>query len=199
MARKAREKSSTGMYNIIARSTDVLFKSEEDYNFFVEILNEYISTVYAYALTPDIICMAVKETENGIGMDIKPLITKYARYYNKKYNNEGKIFDGRFKSEPIEGKKALENSKAILSAVVDELGKGGCSSQKSVKKYEMIDFYAKLFGCGVVQKIQKAEPIQKKADPKKAIAEVETNNQPPKQENAVNSEQQRKKLPTWLL
>ena len=39
MARKAREKSSTGMYNIIARSTDVLFKSEEDYNFFVNVID----------------------------------------------------------------------------------------------------------------------------------------------------------------
>jgi len=193
MARKAREKSSTGMYNIIARSTGALFKCEDDYIFFRDILKEYIPTVYAFALTPDFICLAAKESEKGIGMDMKPLITKYARYYNKKYNHEGKIFDGRFKSEPIESKSELENSKAILSAIVDEIDKGGYSSQKSVKSYEMIDFYTKIFS---KKPLTTRKPIVKKKDlPKKD--NVKTENQ--QQNNVTNSEQQRKKLPTWLL
>ena len=193
MARKAREKSSTGMYNIIARSAGVLFKCEEDYTFFCDILKEYIPTVYAFALTPEFICLAAKEGEKGIGMDMKPLITKYARYYNKKYNHEGKIFDGRFKSEPIESKKELENSKAILSAIVTEIGKGGYSSQKSVKSYEMIDFYAKIFSKNHL--ITRKPTVKNKGVQKKDNVKTEKQ----QQNNVTNSEQQRKKLPTWLL
>ena len=50
MARKAREKSKTGIYNIILKSSEVLFKTKEDYDFFVEIMKDYINELYAYAL-----------------------------------------------------------------------------------------------------------------------------------------------------
>lgn len=202
MARKAREKSSTGMYNIILKSNEVLFKNEEDYNFFITILKDYITAVYAYALTPYYICLAVKESDKGISMDMKPLITKYARYYNRTYQTPGKLFGDRFKSEPINDEKELKNSIAIISNVADMCGEGH-ASEKAKKSYEMIDFYAKV--CNVeIAKTKVVKPRPKK----KAVAKVAKKPQTKKQEVKApeekktapkSTEQQRKNLPTWLL
>ena len=202
MARKAREKSSTGMYNIILKSNEVLFKNDEDYNFFISILKDYITAVYAYALTPYYICLAVKESDKGIGPDMKPLITKYARYYNRTYQTPGKLFKDRFKSEPINNEKELKNSIAIISNIADLCGEGR-TLEKAKKTYEMIDFYAKV--CNVeITKTKKSEPASKK----NAVTKTAKNPQAKKQEvkpleekkiAPKITEQQRKNLPTWLL
>ena len=216
MARKAREKSKTGIYNIIARSNDSLFNADADYDFFISILKEYIPDVYAYALTPGFICLVAKESEKGIGLDMKPLITKYARYYNRTYSNEGKIFEDRFKSEPINDEAELKNSVAILSNMAQLCG-DGFTSAKSVKKYEMIPFYAKILNVEAapakkVEKTEKKKASAKKKEIKKqeSSAKKEINKKTPvvkketKKEETVkstlkNTEQQRKNLPTWLL
>ena len=212
MARKAREKSKTGIYNIIARSSGDLFKTDADYDFFISILKEYIPDVYAYALTPGFICIVAKESENGIGLDMKPLITKYARYYNRTYSNEGKIFEDRFKSEPINDDAELKNSIAILSNIAVLCGVG-FTSAKPVKKYEMIPFYAKLLNvesASAKKTEKKKAPAKKKTTKKEIAAKKDTNKKAPtekkepKKEEPVksmpkNTEQQRKNLPTWLL
>ncbi len=202
MARKAREKSSTGMYNIILKSNEVLFKNEEDYNFFISILKDYITAVYAYALTPYYICLAVKESDKGIGLDMKPLITKYARYYNRTYQTPGKLFEDRFKSEPINGEKELKNSVAIISNIADLCGEGR-ASEKAKTSYKMIDFYEKV--CNVVcDKPKKAEHAPRKKTAKKTTKKPQSKKQelkaPEKKKTATKiTEQQRKNLPTWLL
>ena len=172
MARKAREKSSTGMYNIIIKGTAPLFKNDEDYDFFMESMVEYLEEVYAFALTPDVICMAVKESEKGIGLDLKPLMTKYARYYNKLNNLEGKLFADRFKSEPIESDNALKNSVSLIEDLLVLTKADGYTSVNGGGKYEMIDFYAPL--AGKKSAVKKAPTAKKTATPKKATAKKET-------------------------
>lgn len=202
MARKAREKSSTGMYNIILKSREVLFKNEEDYNFFITILKDYINAAYAFALTPYYICLAVKESDKGISLDMKPLITKYARYYNRTYHTPGKLFEDRFKSEPINDEKELKNSIAIISNIADLCG-GGRTSEKAKKSYEMIEFYAKV--CNVVcDKPKKAEHAPRKKTATKTTKKPQAKKQQTKisEEKKTapkTTEQQRKNLPTWLL
>ncbi len=211
MARKAREKSSTGMYNIIIKGTAPLFKNDEDYDFFMEGMVEYLEEVYAFALTPDVICMAVKESEKGIGLDLKPLMTKYARYYNKLNNLEGKLFADRFKSEPIESDNALKNSVSLIEDLLVLTKADGYTSVNGDGKYEMIDFYASLAGKKSAAK--KAPTAKKSATPKKATAKKETPKksvapkvQKPKvekvKEEVVEKPIEKKKnnsLPTWLL
>lgn len=103
MPRKAREKSSTGIYAILLEGERELFRDDEDYNEFIERIDDYLDVfAIAFALTEKAICLIVKESERGIGMDIKPITTSYARYYGSRYESEGGIFKQRFKSSPIE-------------------------------------------------------------------------------------------------
>lgn len=41
-------------------------------------------------------------------MTMKPVTTSYARYFNRTHNREGKLFAGRFKSEPLETEEEIE-------------------------------------------------------------------------------------------
>ena len=41
-------------------------------------------------------------------MTMKPVTTSYARYFNRTHNREGKLFAGRFKSEPLETDEEIE-------------------------------------------------------------------------------------------
>ena len=106
MAREARKISSAGMYYVVFRG-DELFKSGEDKTVFCQMLDKYFANgeVYGFNLTKTEIRLVVKANENGISMTVKPLTTSYARYFNKKYNLTGKLFFGRFKSEPIESEE----------------------------------------------------------------------------------------------
>ncbi len=164
MARKAREKSTTGMYNVIIKGSAPLFKSDEDYDFFIEILQDYIDELYAFAITPSVVAIAMKETDKGIGMDLKPLMTKYARYYNKNNNLEGKLFADRFKSEPILSDKDLKNSIALIEDLLAITNSDGYTSVNGDGKYEMIEFYASLAA--------KKETPKKKVQPEKKTQTV---------------------------
>ncbi len=42
-------------------------------------------------------------------MTVKSVVTSYARYFNRTYNREGKLFLGRFKSEPLETAEEIES------------------------------------------------------------------------------------------
>ena len=116
MARHARRKSSTGIYNVMLRG-EPLFTEEGDYDAFVERMAQYFmdnAKIYAYCLTDKAACFILKESDKGISRDMKPFVTSYARYYNRKHETAGSVFKDRFKSEPIETKKYLLESMAVM-------------------------------------------------------------------------------------
>ena len=143
MARKAREKSSTGMYNIIAQGADILFRSDEDYEYFIEIMGEYVHELYAFALVDNAVCIALKESSAGVGMDLKPLITKYARYYNRVHDLQGKIFYDRYKSEPVFDENNLNEIKCFLKNVPSEY-KDGVENAGTIETLSCIDDYCRM-------------------------------------------------------
>lgn len=118
MPRKAREKSKTGIYAVLIKGSDTLrklFYDDDDYNEFIARLDENLDTsVLAFSICENRICMVVTESEKGIGMDIKPVTTGYARYYGKRYGLSGGIFERRFRSMPIETPEALAEQLACV-------------------------------------------------------------------------------------
>ena len=116
MARKAREKSSLGIYNIMLRGDD-LFKTEADYDAFIECMAQYFmgdASICAYCLTDNAACFILKESENGVSSDMKPFVTSYARYCNRTRGTKGSVFTDRFKSEPINDKNYLLQSMTVM-------------------------------------------------------------------------------------
>lgn len=113
MARKARLKSTTGIYHVMVRTTaDLnLFNDEEDYSIYIDRINELqqkeYGEVYAYALFPTHIHLLArdatfKESGETIGSFMKRIAATYSFFYNAKYEHYGPIFLDRFKSNPVE-------------------------------------------------------------------------------------------------
>ena len=109
MAREARKLSKSGSYYIVLKGEE-LFVNDEDKNSFIEILEKNFATgiVHGYELTRSEIRLVVKEGERGISMTMKPVTTSYARYFNRTHNRSGKLFLGRFRSEPLETAEEIE-------------------------------------------------------------------------------------------
>ncbi len=100
MARQARVLSPKGLYYIELKG-ERLFLRPEDKEKFIEIAAECFSDgkIYGTFLSDTLIKMVVKA--NDISAVMKSLSVKYARYINKLAQTSGKIFSGRFKSEPL--------------------------------------------------------------------------------------------------
>lgn len=110
MARKAREKSSTGIYHILLRANDKLFVSDNDREYFISLIKQYFNdgvSTYGYRIEKERVHIVLKEHTKTISAALKSFCTSYARYFNRTNGIDGKLFDGRFKSEPIENDKTL--------------------------------------------------------------------------------------------
>lgn len=137
MAREGREKSSTGIYHVLLRGVDKLFLNEDDYSEFRERLSEYFggkSHLLAFLLLPNRVHLLVDEGEVDLVYAIKPLCTSYARYFNRTYNADGKLFYDRFKSVPAETKEEIADTVAFFNAVG-----ANAADEKNFSLYEYTD------------------------------------------------------------
>lgn len=115
MARKLREKSSTGIYHTVLRGQKRLFVKEEDYSEFIGTMERYFdgrnSKLYAYSIEKNKVHL-VLFTSGDIKDVMKPFLTSYARYVNRTYKKTGKLFYDRYISVPIEDRDTLK--KAVI-------------------------------------------------------------------------------------
>ncbi|MBQ7761383.1 MAG: transposase [Clostridia bacterium] len=108
MSRQARTLSKTGTYHVMLRGINQqqIFQETEDYNKFIEIVKECKQTkdfnIYAYCLMGNHVHLLLKENEETIGQVIKRIASRFASWYNIKYQRVGHLFQDRFKSEPVE-------------------------------------------------------------------------------------------------
>lgn len=190
MPRTAREKSKTGMYNIILKGKTDVFRDDEDYEEFLSRLDNSQAEVLGLGLIKGGAFMCLNEGADGIAADIRTVVISYARYYNKKYNTEGRLFDGRFKSEPINSKSELINSVSIVQDITNITGEDARVTDNESTDYEMISFYASAMG-------KKKKPAAKAKPNKAAVLK------PIKQQKSAPEPkpvpQQKKSLPSWLL
>ena len=111
MSRKAREKSSTGIYHVILRGINgqVIFKDNEDYKKLIQTINEYKEIsgyeIYAFCLMNNHIHLLMKEGKEDLGIVFRRIGASYVYWYNKKYKRRGHLFQDRYKSEPVEDDK----------------------------------------------------------------------------------------------
>ncbi len=88
-----------------------IFIDDEDRHRFLNILadkkkdNEFV--IYSYCLMDNHIHLLLKENKDNISHIMKRIGTAYAVYFNKKYQQNGHLFQDRFKSEVIEGELYL--------------------------------------------------------------------------------------------
>ena len=109
MSRLAREISPTGLYHIVFRGINKqhIFEEDTDYQKMIHILKDLKTEmnfeIYAYCFMANHAHILLKENQAGdISRIMKRLLTKYAMYFNKKYQRSGSLIANRYKSQAVD-------------------------------------------------------------------------------------------------
>ena len=111
MPRRAREKSSTGIYHVVIRGINrqIIFEDNEDYEIFIQTIREYKEIceyeIYAYCLMSNHIHLLIKEGKEELGIVFRRIGARFVYWYNSKYVRSGHLFQDRYKSEVVEDDK----------------------------------------------------------------------------------------------
>lgn len=107
LARTPRVKSESGIYHAMIRGVNkqTIFQDDEDRHRFISTMKRYkdmdVYKIYAYCLMDNHVHILLKEDEHDISSAMKRISASYVIWYNKKYERCGHLFQGRFKSEPV--------------------------------------------------------------------------------------------------
>lgn len=108
MPRQARKKSRSEIYHILLRGINrqIIFEDDEDSEFFLKVVGkykkEYKCQIYAYCLMKNHIHLLIKISNDELHNFMRKIGAMYVYWYNWKYNRVGGLFQGRYKSEPVE-------------------------------------------------------------------------------------------------
>ncbi|MBU1034547.1 transposase [Patescibacteria group bacterium] len=108
MGRPKRNLDPSGMYHIIARGNNKLpiFHCVEDYRMYLFILLQakfaYGFSMYHYVLMPNHVHLLMQPRREKFSACMHKIQTNYAKYFCKKYNFVGHVWQDRFKSLSIE-------------------------------------------------------------------------------------------------
>ncbi len=108
MTWKARQASETDIYHVIARGAGrrILFEDDIDRTFFLERLQncreQHDATLFAWCLMDNHIHLLIKAKLDVLARLMQSLCTSYARFFNGRHGHVGPVFQGRFKSIPVE-------------------------------------------------------------------------------------------------
>lgn len=120
MPRKARKLSSTNIYHVMIRGNrkQDIFLEDEDRFKFIKILKKVKQKgeyeLYSFCLMNNHVHLLIKEKNELLSRIMKRVNISYVNYFNQKYKQIGHLFQGRFKSEPIENENYLL---AVLSYI----------------------------------------------------------------------------------
>lgn len=115
LARKARERSRSGVYHVLVmgQGGQPIFLTDEDKRKYVGLLAEYRGVcdykLYAYALMENHVHLLINENEGEISRIMKRIGTSYVYWFNNKYNRQGQLFQDRFKSETVEDEQEFKH------------------------------------------------------------------------------------------
>ena len=106
--RAARKKSKSGIYHIMIRGINrqYIFQDEDDCFKFIRTIQDYKEKcgyeVYAYCLMGNHAHILLKVIKEPLEQIMRRICGRYVYWYNQKYDRIGSLFQGRFKSEPVE-------------------------------------------------------------------------------------------------
>lgn len=87
---------------VIAYAADdlILFKDEEDYYFYIDLLKEMVKegliVLYSFCLTEKELRIVIKPIKITLAKIMQKLHVRFSKYINKKFSHKGKLFASRF-------------------------------------------------------------------------------------------------------
>lgn len=113
MPRCARRVSESGYYHVMLRGNgrQVIFEDDVDRRAFLEALSEAMSShgiaIVAWCLMSNHVHLLLADADGRLSEAVHALTTRYAGHFNRRFDHVGSVFDGRFKSVPIEDDSQL--------------------------------------------------------------------------------------------
>ncbi len=104
MPRKARQKHEEAIFHVMCRSVSefLLFREDADKDYYLGLLKRYTDkfkcSIYGYCLMDNHLHLHLDPKGFDVSRFMHCTNTAYVRYYNKKYNRHGHVFQGRFES-----------------------------------------------------------------------------------------------------
>ncbi|MEA3333291.1 MAG: transposase [Pseudomonadota bacterium] len=115
MPRQSRFVLANCPHHIIQRghNRQLVFADDEDYLYYIENLQEWKTQlkckIYAYCLMSNHVHLVADPGENveNLAQFMKRVGGRQTRYFNKKENRSGSLWEGRYKSSPIQSNRYL--------------------------------------------------------------------------------------------
>ncbi|MBD3392540.1 MAG: hypothetical protein GF418_10685 [Chitinivibrionales bacterium] len=139
MPRKARLHSPGLVHHVMARGIDgrAVFIDDADRNRFLDLLSRGLSRVsykcYGWSLMPNHYHLVIRASEEPLGPFMRRLNSTYARYFNRKNERKGYVFQDRFKSIPTQDQLYLEE--LIRYVHLNPLRAGICRDFRVLNRY----------------------------------------------------------------
>lgn len=109
MPRRSRIYTNVGKYHVIIRGNNkqLLFIEREDYLFFLNRLKKYSTQmnidIYAFCLMNNHVHLLIGNAFGiNLGKFVQKITNSYVYFFNRKYDRSGHLFQGRYKSQPVE-------------------------------------------------------------------------------------------------
>ncbi len=108
MVRPLRINVEDGWYHICSRGVDrrTIYSDDRERVHFLELLEgaveKYRLVIHAYALMSNHYHLVVQTPDANLSAAMQWLTTSYSMWFNKRHNRVGPLFQGRYKSIPIE-------------------------------------------------------------------------------------------------
>ena len=113
MPRSARRMSESGFYHVMLRGNgrQVIFGGDADRREFVHGLRDVLPPLgvglMAWCLMSNHVHLLLSDADGHLSEAVHALATRYAGYFNRVTGHVGSVFDGRFRSVPIESDAQL--------------------------------------------------------------------------------------------
>lgn len=151
-------------YHVINRGNGraTVFHKSQDYEAFLSLLNEakrrHPVKLFGFSLMPNHFHFVMEPAhENALSQFMQWLLTSHVRRYHKHYGSSGHIWQGRFKSFPVQRD---EHSIMVLRYVLQNPVRAGLSSTPQEWRWSSLRRPQLIDACPVNDEAPFAEPIE---------------------------------------
>ena len=146
MSRMDRLEISGGIYHVIARGNnkEVIFHENIDKGYFIKLIKECSLSkgfeVFAYVLMNNHYHIVLKILDKELQEVMHWINNKYSKFFNIKYERVGHVFQGRYKSIPVQDERYLLNliryvhQNPVRAGIVENVGAYKWSSDSYYRK-----------------------------------------------------------------
>lgn len=154
-----------------SRKGEIIFREKDDYYYFVDLLKEigevWKARTAAYCMMTNHYHLLVQTPDANLSRCMRHVNGVYTQYYNRKYNSDGQLFRGRYKSILVDSDSYLLelvryiHRNPLDAGLVKDLASYDWSSHKcylsSAKKWEWLNkgFILKMFSDNKVESKKK--------------------------------------------